>query len=65
MKDKDRKYWYNELDRFGLLFVGIFIGALTEFTGIRGLGITIGTAGVVCIFLLMYFINKFMKEKQK
>ena len=55
--NKEARYWDNSLDRFGLLFVGIFIGALMELTGIKTLGIIIGVSGVTCIVMLMWFIK--------
>lgn len=65
MNKKEGKYWYEQLDRFGLFFGGIFLGALMELTNIKTLGIMIGTAGLTCVVILMMVITRFVLVKQK
>ena len=63
-KEKKARYWYEQLDGFGLFFAGVFFGALLELTEIRTLGIVIGTTGATCIVFLMWFIkSKCFKNK--
>jgi len=65
MEKKEGRYWYEQLDRFGLFAGGIFLGALMELTGIKYLGIIIGVASLTCIYILMSCIKKFAKNKEK
>lgn len=58
MNKKDAKYWYGQLDRFGLFFGGMFFGALMELTGIRTLGIIVSVASLTVTGLIMFFIKR-------
>lgn len=64
MDKKQGKYWYRELDRFGLFAVGMFIGALAELTEIKTLGIIISVALLTCISILSFIIKKFVIESR-
>lgn len=64
MDKKQGKYWYENLDRLGIFFGGIFLGAMFELTGIRNLGIIVGVAGMVCISILLFVIKKFVLTRQ-
>lgn len=63
MKQKDIAYWYDQLDRFGLIFGGMFIGALMELTGIRTLGIIVSVSLLTSTCILMYFLKNKLKRK--
>jgi len=65
MKTKEIKYWLGEFDRFGLVFGGIFIGALAELTEIRTLGIIISVAGLICIGILDVFFKLKLKDSKE
>ena len=65
MNKKEGKYWYEQLDRFGLLFAGMFLGALMELTEIKTLGIIISVVGVTCTAILMFTISKFVLESKE
>ncbi len=64
MNKKQGKYWYEQLDRMGLTFGGVFLGALMELTGIRTLGIIVGVLGLICIGILLFIIKKYVLIRQ-
>jgi hypothetical protein len=64
MNKEDFDYWYENLDRLGILFGGVFIGALAEM-GLTKIGITLGIAGLTCCMILIKFIEIKIKKEQK
>jgi hypothetical protein len=62
MNKKDKKYWFETLDRFGLLVGGIFLGGVMDLVGINRLAIIVS---VVLMFVIaaFWFIVEHSKEK--
>lgn len=65
MKSKQEiKNILNEIDRTGLLFVGIFIGSLCGMAGISILSFIISSMLIsICLVLLKYYKNKLEIKK--
>ncbi len=48
----------DDLDRFGILFTGIFMGGIIEFTGIKGLSFIVFGVGIGGVLFLDWFISR-------
>ena len=66
MNKQDTKYWLEELDRIGLLLVGIFLGGLIELIGIPRLSVIISVALLIPLGVVTYLIKiSYKKGKEK
>lgn len=52
------KYWLDELDRMGLVVVGIFLGGTIEAIGIPKLSIVMSVALLIVIGVIRLLIKK-------
>lgn len=62
MNKQDKRYWLEQLDRFGLFFFGIFLGGVIETMGIPRLSIVISIAFLLVIGVISILIKR---EKEK
>ena len=65
MNKRDTEYWLDQLDRFGLLFFGIFLGGLIENMGIENLSTIIATALLLVTGVIAVLIKKSQKQPKK
>ena len=64
MKKQDITHTIEEIDRTGLLFVGVFIGSLFGVAGLAILVLLLSLAGALfMLMLLKYYKNKLEKMK--
>ena len=64
MNKKDVRYWIDNLDRFGLMISGIFIGGMIEAIGIPQLSIVISIGLLIPICLIIHLLKQKIMSKQ-
>jgi len=58
MEKENKKYWLEQLDRLGLVFVGILLGGIIESIGIPKLSIIISTILIFMLLVVVWIIEK-------